>query len=255
MKTRFIKNPGVYAIINNFSNKLYIGSSSNINKRLTKHLCTLKNNVHSNRLLQKEFNENPNITIITLPLKNKEEAVIIEQEYLDKLKDSNRLLNISSDAKCSGKNWTNRDSIIVNETKRKISEKLKNREFSAETRNKISEALKGKKLSEETKEKIRQANIGKKLPNHVKEKLLLANKGIKRSVEVCKKISESKKGMVISEDWKKRLSEMSKRKPVMIDGERFNSLKEASKRYNITPEGVSARIKSNSERFKNWNKI
>lgn len=255
MKTRFIKSSGIYAIINNFSNKIYIGSSGNVNKRLTKHLNTLKNNTHENRLLQKDFNENPNITIITLPLKNKEEALTAEQEYLDKLKDSGRLLNISLDAKCAGRNWTNRDSSIVNETKRKLSDKLKNREFSIETRSKISEALKGKIVSEETKEKLRQANLGKKIPDNVKEKISIANKGSKRSPEVCKKISESKKGMIISEDWKKRLSEMSKRKPVMINGERFDSLKEASKKYNITPEGVSARIKSNSERFKNWNKI
>ena len=49
---------GVYAITNIKNNKTYIGSSSNINKRVKSHFSQLNQNIHANRALQSCFNNN-----------------------------------------------------------------------------------------------------------------------------------------------------------------------------------------------------
>lgn len=48
---------GIYIIINKINNKFYIGSSSNIRKRLLYHFSKLRNNKHSNNHLQTSFNK------------------------------------------------------------------------------------------------------------------------------------------------------------------------------------------------------
>lgn len=50
------KTPGIYAIINLESNKMYIGSSSNIEKRFKAHQASLKAGNHYNKDLQTDYN-------------------------------------------------------------------------------------------------------------------------------------------------------------------------------------------------------
>lgn len=87
------------------------------------------------------------------------------------------------------------------ETKKKISEKLKGRTGvipSQETRLKMSEAKKGKTISEEHKKAIglkslgNKHSLGRKLTQEHKEKLLASRKGIPHSEETKRKIKETK---------------------------------------------------------------
>ena len=48
---------GIYKIENTKNNKIYIGSSINIEKRFYKHLWMLKKGIHDNNHLQNSFNE------------------------------------------------------------------------------------------------------------------------------------------------------------------------------------------------------
>jgi group I intron endonuclease len=63
-----MNNYTIYLIQNNINNKRYIGSSINGKKRMYNHLWLLKNNCHSNKLLQNDFNlfgeENFTISLI-----------------------------------------------------------------------------------------------------------------------------------------------------------------------------------------------
>lgn len=47
---------GIYAIINKVNNRIYIGSSININARIGQHKNDLYNNVHTNKQLQTDYN-------------------------------------------------------------------------------------------------------------------------------------------------------------------------------------------------------
>ena len=47
---------GVYRILNNLSDRYYIGYSTNIEKRFTVHRNKLKKNCHDNIFLQRAYN-------------------------------------------------------------------------------------------------------------------------------------------------------------------------------------------------------
>lgn len=51
------KNEGVYVIVNEVNNRIYIGSSINLGNRKSKHFALLTHNKHSNHLLQTDFNQ------------------------------------------------------------------------------------------------------------------------------------------------------------------------------------------------------
>jgi hypothetical protein len=80
-----------------------------------------------------------------------------------------------------------------------------------EVKKKISQSRKGKHLSEETKQKIRMANKGKKLSKETRKKMSEAKR--KMSEETKRKISEANKGKHHSEATKRKLSKMLKGKP------------------------------------------
>jgi group I intron endonuclease len=52
-----IQPMGVYQIKNNRNGKLYIGSAKNLLGKINSHKFQLKNNLHTNQEIQKDFNE------------------------------------------------------------------------------------------------------------------------------------------------------------------------------------------------------
>ena len=54
---KFANIIGIYYIKCKITNKKYIGSSKNVQSRITKHFSELFNNKHTNKSLQKDFNE------------------------------------------------------------------------------------------------------------------------------------------------------------------------------------------------------
>ena len=40
---------GIYMILNKVNNKVYIGQSKNITKRISRHRCDLRKNIHKNK--------------------------------------------------------------------------------------------------------------------------------------------------------------------------------------------------------------
>lgn len=129
------------------------------------------------------------------------------------------------------------------ESKRKISERLKGRKawnrgmkdcFSEEAKKKISEKNKNKKRSEETKQKIREFHLGKKMSDESKKKMRDAKLGKKLSDDHKKKIGKAGKGKKRSEETKRKMSLSASSKPVEqldMDGlllNIFSSIKEAA---------------------------
>lgn len=74
---------GIYKIIIN--NKVYIGSSFNIQKRLIQHKSDLKNNRHDNQYLQNAYNKYKRITteiVKTFSSISDEKLRQLEKEYI-----------------------------------------------------------------------------------------------------------------------------------------------------------------------------
>jgi group I intron endonuclease len=76
---------GIYQIKNLINDKVYIGSSIDINKRLYKHLWSLKNGCHDNNHLQNSFNEygENNFEFSVLENCSIDELVVRENFYIE----------------------------------------------------------------------------------------------------------------------------------------------------------------------------
>lgn len=76
---------GVYQIRNTQNNKLYIGSSVNIDKRRRQHFTDLKNNQHHNIHLQRSYNKCNDCLVFEF-LEPAENPTVKEQELINSVK-------------------------------------------------------------------------------------------------------------------------------------------------------------------------
>jgi group I intron endonuclease len=186
---------GIYQILNIKTNKMYIGSAKNLNKRKQQHFYLLKKNKNENILLQNAFNKYGIENFIFSIIENCDLSILVEREqyYIDSTNSINKEIgyNLLSTANST----------------------LGFR-FSEESRKKMSDAKKGLKLrlgkkhSEETKLKISLANKGKShiQTNETKRKISLANKGKKRTQEVKKKYSLARMNKSLTIETKEKIS-------------------------------------------------
>lgn len=145
---------GIYIIENTINNKCYIGSSTQLNKRLTTHKCLLNKNQHHSYKLQGAFNKygesNFNFRILEevqfpeeyTKLLKLEYLECLEQHYINKYNSYKKGYNVSKIPKIVG-NSNTKDSIkkgiqtrrergsynISELTRKKRSESLKNNEY------------------------------------------------------------------------------------------------------------------------------
>jgi len=213
-------NSGIYLITNIANNKKYIGSSYNVMDRIWNHKYKLRINKHDNPHLQNAWDkygeDNFKFEIIETVLYI-EDLLQREQYYINIINPEYNILKIAGN--CSGR-------VVSEETKEKISKKLKGCKLSEETRKKISEATKGeknpfygKKHSEATLQKLRNKPCptkGKKLTEEHKKRIGAANKGKKHlgkklTEEHKKRIGAANKGKKhlgkkLTEEHKKKIS-------------------------------------------------
>jgi group I intron endonuclease len=228
-------NCGIYNIRNIINNKIYIGSSENLKKRLKDHLKELRANRHANNKLQnawKKYGEQSFLFEVIL-FCDKLDLIPNEQMFLDSYaidqiyniclkagntkgykhsKDTKRKIGESSrgNKNCLGKKLSkeHREKIraklfsrpVKNETKKKISEAKKGRKNSEEHNKKVSAGL--KKFYLETKEvrEMKGKKEGKKWTQEQKDR----HSQIMRSPEVTLKL-KSRPKRITSEETKKKL--------------------------------------------------
>lgn len=83
---------GIYEIVIN--DKKYIGSTTNMNKRLTTHLSKMISNTHDSKLVQNEYNLKNSVTFRILKiLENDEKLKTWEQVYIKHFKAISHGLN------------------------------------------------------------------------------------------------------------------------------------------------------------------
>lgn len=129
---------GIYAIINKFNNKIYIGSASNIMTRISGHKYLLAKGNHGNKHLQAAYNKYGQDAFDYISIEEcenlveREEYWIIYYEAINPEKGYNKAINIQN---TSGYKWTE------------------------ESRKKFSESKKGKPVhSKEGYEKVAEFN-------------------------------------------------------------------------------------------------
>lgn len=159
---------GVYIIKNKINNKVYIGSSIHIPKRWKEHIRHLDSNEHTNQYLQNSWNQNgkDNFEFLIAEECDIENLLIVEQKWLDTTKsyEPENGYNICQYA------GNTLGRFHTEEARKKISENHHDvsgennpmfgvpspnfgKRHSEETKNKISQKLKGKKSWNEGKTK------------------------------------------------------------------------------------------------------
>jgi group I intron endonuclease len=176
------KTSGIYKIINRANGKYYVGSSRNIKQRWESHRYYLTRNTHSNLHLQAAWNKYGKEKFF-IEIINRIDASLLldtEQLYLDNAKlEHNKCYNITYVA---GGGWDFPPEIMEKiKRNHKYYKGSENQRYgthlSENTKLKISLRLKGKKHSAETRLKMRKSKLG-----------------IKRSAEFCIKNSINNTG-------------------------------------------------------------
>lgn len=172
-------NCGIYKIENKINGKMYIGSSSKLNNRISEHFRLLNTNRHRNKYLQNSYIKygRENFKFQILLYCDKKNLIYYEQCFMDSC-DFNMLYNIRKKAD------SNIGIKLSIETRKKLSIVRSGRKLKEETKKRISEAHKGKKLSEKTKRKLSVLNTGKNHPKY----------GTTHSEDTKKKIGDSHRG-------------------------------------------------------------
>lgn len=191
---------GIYKITNP-NGKIYIGQTIDYKRRLRYYkLLKCKEQPRVYNSLVKYGIENHKFKLIKECAK---EELTQWERHFQELYDS------------VGKNGLNCILVATNEfsgghseeSKKKISEKLKGRTFSPEHRAKIAEANRNRVISDETRYKLGNGNRGKRQNEEWRLKGKVARTGLVRSEETKRKISEAMKGKAKSDEHKFKLSQ------------------------------------------------
>ena len=206
-----LSKPGIYKITCIPTQKVYIGQSINVKKRIAAHRSDLKANRHVNDYLQNVVNkygiENFKFQAIEFPEDTSPENLTTREQYwIDFFDSMNPERGFNLREAGIGTNPTE-------ETRKKMSEAAKRKPpISEETKQKLRGRVphnKGKSPSEETKQKLREARARQTPHVHTEEerqKMREAAKGNKKGLgkkhteETKRKISEAKKAYYTSKE-------------------------------------------------------
>lgn len=211
---------GIYQIKNTATGDFYIGSASNLQRRIGDHKYKLANNRHANRHLQNAWNKYSEqaFEFKVLLLCSIERKLSIEQGFMDLFKPAYNIA-INAKAPMQGLHFSEEHS-------RKMSEANKGKHRSEEAKRRMSESQKGenshnfgKHYTEEHKHKIGEANTGKHPSGEARAKMSAWQKGERGywfgkslSEETKRKISEALTGKVFSEETRAKMSDSAKRR-------------------------------------------
>ncbi len=149
--------PGIYSIVNKHNNRHYIGSTKQLMERYRDgHLCPLRKGEHHNIHLQRAFYKYGEEAFIfqVLEVCSVDKLIEREQAWFELTGCCDRKIGYNIVPRADRK-------ACSEETKAKISAKLKGRRIPKETCQKMSESRMGHKVSLETRQRISTSNSGK----------------------------------------------------------------------------------------------
>ena len=166
--------PGVYAIFNRTSEKMYIGSSMNMSKRWIKHRHELRKGTHHCqpllRAVAKYGIEVFDFQVVE-HVADMSKLTAREQQWINLFKPAYNTCQIAGSARGVKRSV---------ETKQKLAAALRGNKnavgkiVSAETRQKLSEVAKKRTYSEATRAKMANAKLGKKQSTELVAKRMAA---------------------------------------------------------------------------------
>ena len=160
--------PGTYLIIHNPSGRFYIGSTNNLQRRVSGHRCMLKKGQHPNKNLQSVFTRLEDLSVEVAIASTVEQARAGEQAMLDEYLNDPDCCNVGTGANSTWLPGTVPESVIQKARERSIGNKF----------------AKGHVVSDEARDAVRQANTGLKRSQDTLDKMSAAKDRFKRPVEI-----------------------------------------------------------------------
>ena len=227
---------GIYKITNP-NNKVYIGSSKNIEKRWKSYKwLNCKNQTALIRSFKKYGVSQHQFKILIEC--NVEELYEWEHHY------SNYYDSIKKGLNCRIPGFNEIKSIVSQETRLKIGLKSKGRIPSKETREKISNGNLGKKMPLEWVARISKIHTGLKRSDETRKKMSIAQTGIKHSKERIEKTTLARIGFKHSAENRAKRSEflLGKGGKLILNvqtGIFYDTVTEAAKIHSITRSSLT----------------
>lgn len=157
---------GIYKIVNNVNNKVYIGQSINIEARWKDHINALNRNDSNCTLLQRAWNKYKQVSFSfeILELCAEEQLDDIEIKYIELYDSINHGYNIEAGGNQNKHLSEDTKQKLRNAAKERLSDPTKNPMYNKHhtdiTKEKISASKKGKLSSMETKKKLSEIRMG-----------------------------------------------------------------------------------------------
>lgn len=191
---RAIRTSGVYIITNLVTNKVYIGSSKEVEDRLCRHKVALLKGTHHSIKLQRSYNKHGlnNFTFNLLLVCSLHDLLLYEQLCLDAYDAVDGGYNVCKVAG-SPLGTKHTEKAIANMRAAQLG-----RKHTEETRRKISQSNMGKKMPPCTDElrKLRSLNrTGIKLPEETKRRMSIAKKRVDAIRKIRKSLEEQYAGL------------------------------------------------------------
>jgi|SRR5579859_472103 len=169
---------GVYAILNLFNDKIYIGSAKYIKSRFIWHYGALEKGKHHNILLQRAWDKYGEDNFIFFRIEITDNLLEREQFWMD------RFTSYNSD--CGYNIYPKAGS-------------LANVKLSDEHKAKILVSGKGRKCSEETKHKMSKAHLNRSAEHKINHALAMKKRGITPEHKQKLKEANMKRGYKFNE--------------------------------------------------------
>jgi len=155
----------VYSITNTSTNQLYVGSTiCLVRKRWNTHKNHLRKNKHANPRLQNSWNKYGEgaFEFTVLAECSREEARILEKEYVERLKPAFNLVPVGA--------LPSHKRILSEEQKQQLRSRFKGIPLTEEHRRRIAIANTGYRHSEETRDKMAKRKLGTKWSEETRRK-------------------------------------------------------------------------------------
>ncbi len=236
---------GIYKIINTINNKIYVGSTTNFDRRWRTHKYELNNNTHHNQYLQYAWNKykSDSFNFIIVEYVNDIKLIEREQYYIDFYNANNRNFgyNLAPNAgNTLGFKFTENSKKKMSEAKRGKKQTQRKYPMSDETKKKIGEANKinslGKKHSDITKKKMSDIRKNYKMSENTKKKLSDWRKGLIPSIKTGLFINENIKNILLSDDIKEKRIKLNKLKVSPLKGISLSS--ETKEKISKSSKGI-----------------